>query len=132
MFGAEKSHVAPIASRTGFPMFIEFASPLITMNELNVNVVDLAWSENDSGYFRIPSTLSEEVSADVTFTFVLFSFSKYGICPASFNFFSNTSDITGYLRVFPESKQALNVTSYVLRMMPLVLFACAASLSSQS
>ena len=47
-------------------------------------------------------------------------------------FFSNTSDITGYLRVFPESKQALNVTSFVLRMMQLVLFACAASLSSQS
>ena len=47
-------------------------------------------------------------------------------------FFSNTSNITGNLRVFPESKQALNVTPFVLRMMQLVLFACAASLSSQS
>ena len=42
MFGAENPHVAQIASKTGFPMFIEFASPLITMNELNVNVIDLA------------------------------------------------------------------------------------------
>ena len=113
-------------------MFIEFASPLITINELNVNVVDLAWSENDRGYLRIASTLSEEVSADVTFIFVLFNSSKFGIFPVSFNFFSNTSDITGNLRVFPEFEQAFNVTAFVLRMMQLVLFACAASLSSQS
>ena len=53
MFGAEKSHVATIASRTGFPMFIEFASPLIKMNELNVNVVNLSSSENYRGYLRI-------------------------------------------------------------------------------
>ena len=81
---------------------------------------------------RIPSFLSDEVSTDVTFTLVLFNFSILGNCPASFNFFRNTSDITGYLKVFPESKQALNVTQFVLRMMQLLLFACSASLSRQS
>ena len=89
-------------------------------------------SFHDRKYLRMPSIFSEEVSADLSLTFFLFSFSKFGICPAFFNFFSNTSDITGNLRVFPGSKQALNVTSFVLRMMQLVLFACAASLSSQS
>ena len=81
---------------------------------------------------RIPSTLSDELSADVTLTLVLLSFSNFGICPAFFNFSSSISDITGNLSVFPESKQALNVTLFVLRMMQLVLFACTASFSSQS
>ena len=132
MFGAEKSHVASIASKTGFPMFIEFASPLITMNESNVNVIDLARFLNDKGYLRIPSILMFLASADVTLTLVLLSFNNFGICPVFFNFSSSFSDITGNLSVFPESKQALNVTLFVLRMMQLVLFACAASLSSQS
>ena len=134
MFGAEKSHVAPIASKTGFPMFIEFASPLITMNESNVNVIDLARFLNDKGYLRIPSILMFLASADVTLTLVLLSFNNFGICPVFFNFSSSFSDITGNLSVFPESKQALNVTLllFVLRMMQLVLFACATSFSSQS
>ena len=134
MYGAEKSHVAPIASKTGFPMFIEFASPLITMNESNVNVIDLARFLNDKGYLRIPSILMFLASADVTLTLVLLSFNNFGICPVFFNFSSSFSDITGNLSVFPESKQALNVTLllFVLRMMQLVLFACATSFSSQS
>ena len=134
MFGAEKSHVAPIASKTGFPMFIEFASPLITMNESNVNVIDLARFLNDKGYLRIPSILMFLASADVTLTLVLLSFNNFGICPVFFNFSSSFSDITGNLSVFPESKQALNVTLllFVLRMMQLVLFACATFFSSQS
>ena len=83
---------------------------------------------------RIPSTLSDEASADVTLTLVLLSFNNFGICPVFFNFSSSFSDITGNLSVFPESKQALNVTLllFVLRMMQLVLFACATSFSSQS
>ena len=71
-------------------------------------------------------------SADVTLTLVLLSFNNFGICLVFFNFSSSFSDITGNLSVFPESGQALNVTLFVLRMMQLVLFACATSFSSQS
>ena len=42
MFGAENPMLIQLHPKPGFPMFIQFASPLITMNELNVNVIDLA------------------------------------------------------------------------------------------
>ena len=75
------------------------------MNDLSYNAVDLAWIENDRGYFRIASTLKKEVSAEVILTIAHFSFNSLGNCPENFNFISNTSDITGNLKVFLESKK---------------------------
>ena len=35
MFGGEKFYVAPMASRTGFPVFLEFPNPSTTMKDPN-------------------------------------------------------------------------------------------------
>ena len=77
MCGSEKSHIAPILSRTGFPMFMEFAFPAIMKNDPKDNVIALNGSENNRGYLRIPSTHNDVLSAEVILTLVLFSFKVF-------------------------------------------------------
>ena len=71
MEGEEKSQVAPIPSRTGFPRFIEFASPLITMNVSKDRMIELEVSENDNGNFSFPLFVSVDPSAEVMLMLVL-------------------------------------------------------------
>ena len=77
----EKSHVAPIPSRTGFPRFIEFASPLITMKLSEDGVMELDVSENDNENFSFPLFVSVDPSAEVMLMLVLFRVTVLGIAP---------------------------------------------------
>ena len=49
MSGAENFHIAPMTSRTGFPVFIEFVSLLIKLNDPKDNVIELIKCLNDIG-----------------------------------------------------------------------------------
>ena len=106
MEGEEKSHVAPIWSRTGFPRFIEFASPFITINVSKYKVIDLDVSENDNGNFSFPLFVSVDPSAEVMLMLVLLRVTALGIVPDFFSLLKNAVLITGTLRVFPESIHA--------------------------
>ena len=81
MEGEEKSHVAPIWSRTGFPRFIEFASPVITMNVSKDRIIELEVSENDNGNFSFPLLVSVDPSAEVMLMLVLLRVIVLGIAP---------------------------------------------------
>ena len=106
MEGEEKSQVAPIPSRTGFPRFIEFASPLITMNVSKDRMIELEVSENDNGNLSFPLFISVDPSAEVMLMLVLFRVIVLGIAPDFFSLLKNAVLITGTLRVFPESIHA--------------------------
>mgnify|MGYP001294351254 CR=1 FL=1 len=113
MEGEEKSHVAPIRSRTGAPRFIEFASPFITINVSKYKVIDLDVSENDNGNFSFPLFVSADPSAEVMLMLVLLRVTALGIVPDFFSLLKNAALITGTLRVFPESIHAF-------KLMPLI------------
>ena len=109
MEGEEKSQVAPIPSRTGFPRFIEFASPLITMNVSKDRMIELEVSENDNGNLSFPLFISVDPSAEVMLMLVLFRVIVLGIAPDFFSLLKNAVLITGTLSVFPESRHAFNL-----------------------
>ena len=106
MEGEEKSQVAPIPSRTGFPRFIEFASPLITMNVSKDRIIELEVSENDNGNLSFPLFISVDPSAEVMLMLVLLRVIVLGIAPDFFSLLKNAVLITGTLRVLPESIHA--------------------------
>ena len=84
MEGEEKSQVAPIPSRTGFPRFIEFASPLITMNVSKDRMIELEVSENDNGNFSFPLFISVDPSAEVMLMLVFLRVIVLRIAPDFF------------------------------------------------
>ena len=113
MEGEEKSQVAPIPSRTGFPRFIEFASPLITMNVSKDRIIALEVSENDNGNFSFPLFVRVDPSAEVMLMLVLLRVTALGIVPDFLSLLKNAVLITGTFRLFPESIHAF-------KLMPLI------------
>ena len=59
--GDEKSHVAPIPSKTGVPRYIEFDNPMIRMNVSNDKIMELEVSENGKGNVNSPTIYSDEL-----------------------------------------------------------------------
>ena len=49
MFGTENFDVAQMVSRTGFPILIEFANPLRTMNDPKEQLIELVGCLNERG-----------------------------------------------------------------------------------
>ena len=115
MEGKEKSQASPIPSRTGFPRFIEFASPLITMNVSKDRIIELEVSENDNGNFSFPLLVIVDPSAEVMLMLVLLRVTASGIVPYFFNFLKKVALITGTLRVVPESIHAFKLMSLIDR-----------------
>ena len=93
MEGEEKPHVGPIPSRTGFPKFIAFASPLITMNASKDRMIELDVSENDTGNFIFPLFVSVDPSAEVMML-VLLRVIVLGIAPDFSSLLKNAVLIT--------------------------------------